>query len=93
MLAKPVTGWENRFSSTIHYHNRCRKAITNLYKSLPQIYQKVPAGKEKALPAQRELSTVPLPFFMPFLQCLFALFTLKKRLHLGKQCAGKTFNC
>lgn len=47
MLAKPVTGWENRFPSTTHYHNCCRKAITNLYKFRPQIYQKVPAGKEK----------------------------------------------
>lgn len=47
MLAILVTGWENRFPSTTHYHNCCRKAITNLYKFRPQIYQKVPAGKEK----------------------------------------------
>ena len=40
MLAKPVTGWENRFPSTTPYHNYYRKAITNLYKFRPQIYPK-----------------------------------------------------
>ena len=92
MLAKPVTGWENRFPGTIHYHNCCRKAITNLYKFRPQIYQKSTGWERKTLPARRELSTVPLPFFMPFFQRLFALFAFKKRLHLGKQCAGKAFH-
>ncbi len=35
---------------------------------------------------------MPLPFFTPFFQRLSALFALKERLHLGKQCTGQAFN-
>ena len=61
MLAKPVTGWENRFPSTIHYHNCCRKAITNLYKFRPQIYQKS-TGWEKNSPSPAEAFNCAAPF-------------------------------
>lgn len=84
MLAEPVTSWKNRFPSTTHYHNPFQKAITHLHNLWVKIYEKVPAGKEKALPARRELSTVPFPFLAPLFQRLFALFTLKKILHLWK---------
>ena len=35
---------------------------------------------------------MPLPLFTPLFQCLFTLFALKERLHLGKQCAGQAFD-
>ena len=62
MLAKPVTGWENRFPSTTHYHNFCRKAITNSYKFRPQIYPKKYRLGKKNSPSQAEAFNCAAPF-------------------------------
>ena len=62
MLAKPVTGWENRLPSTTHYHNCCRKAITNLYKFRPQIYPKKYQMGKKNSPSQTEAFNCAAPF-------------------------------
>ena len=62
MLAKPVTGWENRFPSTTHYHNCCRKAITNLYKFRPQIYPKKYQMGKKNSPSPAGAFNCAAPF-------------------------------
>ena len=73
MLAKPVTGWKKRFPSTTHYHNLLQKAITYLHNLWVEIYEKVPAGKEKSPPSTAGTFNCAVPFLcatFPALVCL-----------------------